>query len=315
MNPQVLILAGLYDFSIDLVIDRLTVAGVPFLRLNREQLPDLRITLDPLAPSLEVRSNEFRAKIRPDLRAIWFRQPVFLRNTPPKPLASSEQLSRSQWAAFQRSLCVFDQTRWMNHPQATYLAESKPYQLQVARRCGFQVPATLAGNDARSVHARFPGSLVVKSLDTVLLREGSDCLFTYTTVGSSQMLDDGNTAAAPLLAQQLLDRKTDIRVTVVGERVFAVRIQAGGSGIEGDWRTVERDRLTYEDMRLDSDTASACLLLARRLGLPFAAIDLAETPDGIFFIEVNPTGEWAWLNADSRPIAAAIADWLVETSP
>ena len=61
-------------------------------------------------------------------------------------------------------------------PAATYLAESKPYQLSVAASCGFQVPVTLATNDASSIRETFPGSLVIKSLDTVLLRDGDDCL-------------------------------------------------------------------------------------------------------------------------------------------
>jgi len=54
MKPHVLILSGLYDFSTDLVVLRLDRAGVPYVRLNREQLSDYRLTLDPLAPRLSI---------------------------------------------------------------------------------------------------------------------------------------------------------------------------------------------------------------------------------------------------------------------
>ena len=52
MKPHVLILSGLYDFSADLVALRLQHAGTPYVRLNREQFSDHRLTLDPLVPEL-----------------------------------------------------------------------------------------------------------------------------------------------------------------------------------------------------------------------------------------------------------------------
>jgi glutathione synthase/RimK-type ligase-like ATP-grasp enzyme len=311
MTPKVLILAGLYDFSADLVVAQLDEKAVPFLRLNREELADYRLSLDPLLATLSVRHGDGETNLdAQNLRAIWYRQPVFLRNSPSDPLSISEQLARSQWVAFLRSLILFDHVAWMNNPQATYGAECKPYQLSVARRCGFQVPHTIVTNDANAVQNSFPGRLVIKSLDTVLLLEGGDCLFTYTTITSNNLLTDANTGAAPLIAQHALEQKTDIRVTVVGEEVFATRILVHGAGVDGDWRVVPRDDLTYEDICLDSSIKDHCLELMRHLGLSFAAIDLIEAKDGIYFIEVNPTGEWGWLNGPSRRIDRAIAHWL-----
>ena len=52
MKPHVLILSSLYDFSADLVALRLQHAGTPYVRLNREQFSDHRLTLDPLVPEL-----------------------------------------------------------------------------------------------------------------------------------------------------------------------------------------------------------------------------------------------------------------------
>lgn len=312
MSPTVLIVAGLYDFSADLVALRLREAGIAFVRLNREHFSDLRLGLDPLARTLTVRGPELDVLVGPELRSIWFRQPVFLRNVPPEKLTPIEQLTRSQWTAFVRALSVFRHASWMNHPQQTYLAESKPYQLALAVECGFQVPETLVGNDAASIRSRFPGSLIVKSLDTVLLRDGEDCLFTYSTMAHSSVLVDSNTAGAPLLAQRLLDPKTDLRVTIVGKQIFAVRILVDKKGVSGDWRTVPRDRLIYEDVELSTSLEGACRAFVDHLGLNFAAIDLVETPEGVFFIEVNPTGEWGWLTTVERPIDEAIARWLTE---
>ena len=310
MSVSVLILSSLYDFSTDLVALQLQHSGVPYVRLNREQLSSHRLTLDPLVPQLTIHGPVGSYRIGPDLRAVWFRQPVFLRNTPSVPLSVEEQLERSQWTAFLRALCVFRHAAWMNAPAATYLAESKPYQLSVAANCGFQVPDTLATNDARQISRTFPEKVAIKSLDTVLLRDGDDCLFTYTTLDSSSELSDSIVNLAPLLAQHALEDKTDLRVTVVGDEIFAVRILSSGSGITGDWRLVPRAELQYVDVTLPDDLARRCRLLTRRLGLSFSAMDLIETHDNVFFIEVNPTGEWGWLSTEYRPIDRAIASWL-----
>ena len=310
MNAHVLILSSLYDFSADLVALQLQNANVPYVRLNREHLGNYRLTLNPFVPDLTIHGPSGIYNIGPDLRAVWFRQPAFLRNTPSVPLSPNEQLERSQWTAFLRALCVFRHAAWMNYPAATYLAESKPYQLSMAASCGFQIPKTLASNDISRIRNTFRDTFVVKSLDTVLLRDQDDCLFTYTTINPGDKLNDDNVHAVPLLAQQLLEGKTDLRVTVVGDQIFAVRILSQGSGINGDWRIIPKTDIEYNDLVLNDDVAECCHILTRRLGLSFAAIDLVETPHGIFFIEINPTGEWGWLSSIERQIDRAIASWL-----
>ena len=282
----------------------------PYVRLNREQFSDHRLTLNPLVPELTIRGPSGNCCVGQELRSIWFRQPVFLRNTPATPLSPDEQLVRSQWMAFLRGLCVFRQAAWMNSPVATYIAESKPYQLSIAASCGFQVPETLATNDIGCIQKVFPGSLVIKSLDTVLLRDGDDCLFTYTTLNPGSKLNEKTVKAAPLLAQRALEEKTDLRVTVVGKEVFAVRILSKNSGVSGDWRVIPKTELEFHDIVLSSSLIKKCQLLTSQLGLSFAAIDLIETSQGIFFIELNPTGEWGWLSTVERQIDCAIASWL-----
>ena len=310
MSPEVLILSSIYDFASDHVALELKERRIPFLRLNREQLHEYELALDPAAPFLSVCHGGNRWNVTAALKSVWFRQPVFLRNTPADPLAAEEQLERSEWMAFLRGLRVFDRARWVNDPRATYLAECKPYQLQMARRLGFKVPATIIGNDAEAIARNFEPPYVVKSLDTVLVSEGSDILFTYTTVQRFR-LSAGSVKTAPLIAQQLLDPKTDIRVTVVGDSLFASKVLDSGQPITGDWRTVPKVRLSYPDHRLDPDTAARCRTLLLELGLSLGAIDLAECDDAVYFIEINPTGEWAWLASDERPLEKAIADLLV----
>jgi glutathione synthase/RimK-type ligase-like ATP-grasp enzyme len=308
MNPSVLILAGLYDFASDLVCLRLRERGTTFLRLNREQLPQFCLTLDPSEPILHVRNGEQSWDVTSDLRSVWYRQPVFLRDGSSTPQDAQTQLERSQWMAFIHALTVYQDAAWMNHPRETYQAETKPFQIALARAVGFRVAPTLIGNDASAFNElSFP--FVIKPLDTIILRDGEETLFAYTT--QSDAADFRNSLGrAPVIAQHLLSPKVDIRVTVIGDTLYGIRILRNGRPIAGDWRKIPKAELCYEDWMPPAEVKAACLNLTKRLGLVFGGIDLIESEGKIYFIEINPTGEWAWVNCATRPLDHAIADWL-----
>ncbi len=317
MTPQVLLLSGLYDFSTDFIAAALKERGTTFLRLNREQLPTCRVTLDPVAAVIAVRSPSGLTTTidASSLHAVLFRQPVFLRNTPGHALSVAEQLERSQWSAFLRGLCVLDNSCWMNHPAKTYLAECKSYQLRVAAKLGFTVPRTRIGNDLTGIRsAQLGDPLIVKSLDTVLIHEDSDCLFTYSMASDAASWQEEDLSSTPALCQEFVRDKTDLRVTVVGDNLFAVRIEENGRGIEGDWRVRPRNQVRFVPIDLPEECSRLCRRLAETLGLPFAAIDLLEIGDDhkFVFVEINPTGEWGWLIRSGLPIDMAIADWLAK---
>ena len=309
MKPSVLILSSIYDFSVDKVALRLRENDVPYLRINKEQAQEYQFSLSPTIPILTVEYQSEKGynvwSIETSLKSIWFRQPVFLRNTPSSPLTVDDQLARSQWTAFYRALSVFEQAAWMNWPQATYLAESKPYQLLIAHRCGFDVPSTIVGNNISNERN---DQAIIKSLDTVLLREGNDCLFTYSTF--TDMPSDEEAASVPFIIQEYIPDKVDIRVTVIGDKLSAVQILSNGIPIAGDWRTIPKESLQYNDIKLPEPIISACIALTRKLELQFAAIDLLKREDKYYFLEVNPTGEWDWLNSDERRFDTLIAGWL-----
>ena len=84
-------------------------------------------------------------------------------------------------------------------------------------------------------------------------------------------------------------------------------------GVEGDWR-LRKDGVEFEQHELPAPVIDLCMSLSRKFGLAYAAIDLALVDGEYQFIEVNPTGEWAWLvDAAGLPIDEAIADLLTLT--
>ncbi len=228
-----------------------------------------------------------------------------------KPYTLQEQLSKSQWSSFIRNLISFDNVTWVNHPVSIYGAENKLYQLKIARLCGFPVPETYVGNILpESIQPEL--IYIVKSLDTALFYDKGQEMFTYSTMIDGQELLNAEIQSAPIIVQEYLHDKTDIRVTVIGDTIFAVSITKNGFNIEGDWRKNEKESLKYSPIDLPLNVQDQIKELMHKLGLNFGGIDLALVGDTYYFIEINPTGEWGWLIFTAKlPIDKVIAEFLV----
>src|SRR5690606_25176847 len=103
--------------------------------------------------------------------------------------------------------------------------------------------------------------------------------------------------SSPFFIQKALTPKMDIRITVIDSVAIAVKIKCKG-GIDGDWRK-HAGTIDYEVFSLPESVRRMCIEYSRRLNLNFAAIDMVIFRDEYYFIEVNPTGEWAWLQKNT----------------
>lgn len=310
-NIEQLIVSSTIDYSTDLICYRLEQLGRRYLRMNRDRFGEYKIGYDLSRDILRVEMDGDIYQIEPGtLKSIYFRAPVFLRTD--KAYSLEKQLYRSQWSSFIRNLIVFDEAKWVNHPVATYRAENKLYQLKCAKRLGLNVPKTCVGNSAPE-NISLISSYIVKSLDTALFYENGDELFTYSTMVTGEELLGYELQSAPIVLQECLQNKIDLRVTIVGDKVFPVSITAEEAGIEGDWRRLEKERLRYTPVSIPDKVSEQLLALMHLLGLEFGGIDLALVDDTYYFIEVNPTGEWGWLTSTTHlPIDEAIVDALVK---
>jgi glutathione synthase/RimK-type ligase-like ATP-grasp enzyme len=144
--------------------------------------------------------------------------------------------------------------------------------------------------------------------------EGDKLIFTNRLeVEHLDLLDQ--TKYSPSLFQRLLEKTVDIRVTVIGKKVFAVAIDSQ-STVETriDWRRGDSTNLRHTVLELPPDIESKCLQLVSTLGLNFGAIDLVLAPNGdYYFLEINPNGQWAWIEQlTGLPLTEALVDLLAE---
>ena len=312
--PQVLILSSRFDLACDYVVSQLRQRDAQYFRLNTEDFDQLAIVAFPDKPKVVLQSGDLEVHLeQPALSAIYFRRAVYPREAFTPTDSPEDQLARTHRSAFMRNLMIFDSCLWVNHPAATYVAEHKAVQLASAKRTGLAIPRTVITNHSSGIASVAGGDpeVAIKGLDTVLVRQDNIETFGYTSLIGTEAAERAPLSSAPIVAQQALTDKLDLRVTVVGNRAFCNTVELRGQPIQGDWR-LAKNGATFRPYELPPDVYTKCIQLTQSLGLVFGAIDLAVQDGAYYFLEINPTGEWAWLvDQSSLPIDIAIAAALL----
>jgi len=313
-DVQVLILTSELDFSTDRICLHLREKGIQFLRLNKESLSSQDFTLNPSTPMLECKNESGIWRIGEELQSVWWRQGTFDRRIAEPEASLEDQMSRTQWSAFMRSMMVFDKAMWVNHPSHVYRAETKAVQLLEASRIGFDIPRTMMTNDRDAPVEMCIGSkIALKSIDTLLLKQGDDQLFGYTQLENWREVANESLHLARATAQQFITNKIDLRVTVLGEKLWSVSVLSSEGQICGDWRLTPKASLEIQNFDLPLSVSKKCIELTKRLRLTFGAIDLAYSNGIYWFVEINPTGEWGWLDSSGREISKSISTILASS--
>jgi len=201
-----------------------------------------------------------------------------------------------------------------------WAAENKPLQLATARRLGLIIPETVVTNDPEEIRAafvRFKGRMIVKPVRTGFVDEGAEQYAVYTNQVMDYHLSKLESARlSPSIYQPLLDKLCDVRVTIVGKQMFVAEIDSQSDAQASvDWRRTSNPELPHRRSCLPPKVAQATLQLMSTLGLEFAALDFVRTPNNEYiFLEVNPNGQWLWLDDQlGFGISAAVAAWLMKT--
>lgn len=116
-----------------------------------------------------------------------------------------------------------------------------------------------------------------------------------------------------LLAQEYVDKDFELRITIVGEKIFTCAICS--QEIEQtkiDWRNNNLENIKHGPYELPPDIKAKIFALMRRWHLSYGAIDMIVTPKGEYvFLEINPGGQWLWIEEmTGMPISQALAELL-----
>jgi hypothetical protein len=292
-----LIVTNREDLAVDFMITKLRERNFPYFRLNCEELASARVDVR-LGAQAAMRLIEI-AGTSVDLETVgcvWFRRAIR-----PQALSTTAPEFRAFAAAELRHLfegIVADPAvRWVNRYEVSELAERKPYQLRLAAGCGLLIPSTLISNDPVAL-AEFTNShsrTICKPLSQGLVELNREWYAVHTReVQAAAFEHPDGLGGVPVMVQQLVPRGVDIRLTIIGADIYPVEvITPADSPI--DWRAVG-EGVSYRICEVPAVVEQGCRTLMAQLGITYGAFDFIRTDSGEwYFLEVNPAGEWAWL--------------------
>jgi hypothetical protein len=205
------------------------------------------------------------------------------------------------------SWCDVASARIVNRPEAMASNNSKPYQAALIHAAGFKIPETIITNDAHAlaVFAAHHGTLIYKSASGI-----RSIVAVYDPADLSREAD---LATCPTQFQRRI-MGTDVRVHVVGSRLFACQVRS--SAVDYRYPAGDAEWPELAPCSLPSVIAARCRELAATLRLDLAGIDLRVTEGGEWFcFEVNPSPGFVYYEkATGLPIAAAVAELLLHTA-
>ena len=200
---------------------------------------------------------------------------------------------------------------WINDPARDHVAHRKVKQLRVAQDVGLRIPDTLITCDpgaARQFIDRHGYRAVAYKSFSALEEEWRE---TRVLRGEELELLDA-VRFAPVIFQEYIEAVYDLRISVVGREVFPAAIHSQQTDYPADFR-MDMDNADIEPVTLPQEVTHQLLDLMDRLGLVYGAIDMRLREDGRYvFLEVNPAGQWLFIEEKTRqPIAASLARALV----
>lgn len=310
----VLLVTASYDVAPEYVGGALESRGVPFFRLDTDRFPsEVRASFDPQG-DLTITDGSMSISGK-DVKSVWYRRNV-IPNLPNGLNPGVREFCERETRAFLEGvLATLPTQRWLSPPHAIWRAERKPYQLSVAAQLGFELPRTVVTNDVSAVRSLAgEQSLVAKAVSSGYVKSpcGNQAIFT-SALAPGDLQDLSGLVLAPVTFQEHVEKLSDIRVTVIADKVYAAEILSQSrDSSRVDWRATDDPDLEHQPHELPEDLNRRCRELVSCLGLVFGAIDLAIRPDGTYvFFEINPNGEWLWIEDQlGFPISHNIASWL-----
>lgn len=301
----VLIITSKDDAHADHIIQSASAMGWDdrTIRINTEDFAlNSSVLFDGSTFSISLRDSG-RSFHSNEVASVWFRRPKEIVQDPSLSDAASV-FARKQWVSFLRGLyfATHDDAWWYNPLTSIHRARIKLQQLVLAKAIGLRVPKMCVTND-RSAAINFfsaQSQVCTKSLDEPSFEMDGHYFPMYTRlVGSVAELDDAaSIQVAPVLFQEFIRKTCDVRVVVVDESVFAVRIESQKlARAKTDFREVSPHLLSHEVIELPDGVQEKILQFMNKQHLRFSAMDFCIDSDSqeFVFLENNCNGQWLWL--------------------
>ncbi len=314
-ESKVLLLSNSNDVTSDYLQQEMLAAGVQVCRFNTDlDCNDLKTTYSYNEFSLE--SNSWTLSPN-DVNCVIMRRPRAIVMNLPSDVHTKKHVS-DEWSEVLESFFTqIDERKWINHPSKNFTASHKIEQLTRATRFGLEVPDTLVTTSPTRAIGFIKSSsyrVIVKPLASGYIERDSLDTVIFTNEITENHDAINLVSGCPVLFQERVEKAYDVRVTCLDDHLSAVALFH--KDISGQQKLdVRRDNMMnveYKKVEMPDGLKAKLLKLLRSYHLRFAAVDFGVTEEGNwFFFEINPNGQWAWLDHYAE---AGIADFFISSA-
>jgi hypothetical protein len=276
----VLLLSRAYDAELDAISALLARANVPSVRIDADRLDATEVVVEPGSGHVVLNG----CRIAPTVTWIRHFTPTAIARTG-HPV--TDQFTRESWSATASQLAELS---------AVTITADRPgilTQQRLAAQHGVPVPRTVLTNDLGAA-ARLIGSrrLIIKAAHQHFVEAEPGLLSgVFPTVVRREELSGLVRQGSPLIVQEYIEHDTELRVYYVDGQLHGFDV--GKTAPADPW--LATDRVTARPIALPDTVARAANLLAQAMSLRFAAFDFLLRDQTATFLEVNPDGDWRWL--------------------
>lgn len=236
-----------------------------------------------------------------EVKSIWYRRPnrfnLNIKDPVQKNFCESELLDFLNGLWFST-----DGVLWLNNPYNLEKAKKKVLQLNIAREIGLKIPKTLITNNSKRVEEFFMecnGKIIYKTMKESFLGYEDKGFHIPTTLLQREHLQKLILiSSTPSLFQEYIEKSYEVRITIVGNRIFAAKIDSQSNPLTSiDWRHPDLiNKIPYEPISIPEEVTVQCHRLMDVLGIQFGALDFIVNKNNEYvFLEINPNGQWYWI--------------------
>lgn len=299
---KVLVISNKSDLTSDFVIKRLKERNIEFYRFNTEELTktcsiSLDFNLNKFFLTDLISNRQFNLK---EFSSVYFRRPEL-------PSLNSKELSDGESSFLKSEISytlegvykILKDAYWVSPIYAIREAENKIFQLELAKSIGFTIPDSIVTNsfeDSISFYKRNNGNCIIKPIKSGLIEDECNSKVVFTNILKNKPISKKQIKISPNFFQSHIQKIGDVRVTIVGKKAFTTLIHSQeNTQTQVDWRKGE-NTLKHTKIKLPIEILRKCTKLLSLLNLRFGAIDfILDEQNNFIFLEINPNGQWAWI--------------------
>lgn len=326
---NLLIVTSESDLHADIVIQYLQKTRINPIRLNSESFIkasqyfyEWQSSSSSFTESKKLLLFKDSLKQAEDVGVIWWRKPgdyyMFPEVTDNWAIKYCQQETESLIYSLNG---LYPKAKWVNNYYKIRLPSHRINQIPVAQKLGITIPSTLVSNSYEAVYnfVKKQGKCIIKPMRFSGFMNNDKQYGCYTRPIDLQTIQEfkDSIKLAPVFLQKRITKKAEYRVTLIGKHHFVCRIDSqhtNDSYIALDWRVTEPEKLIHTPDELPIDYIEKLYKMLYEFGLNFGAFDIIKDDDDtLYFIELNPNGQWYWIEIlTGMPMVKAMVELLEE---